>query len=175
VEIKQRLFHLSTATEPLPSSTHEEKQFDGARLIQPLSELEPAGVTDPAVAEAPAGSRFSIDAPESRHHRSELRHRDKERPCVHFQLIHRPAGTVLIERICCLSIAHGDTLQSPRFPNFFRNEPAQEALSVEGGFEKTNAVQSWFGRLNLSPAPDERRYAPWAQLRKEIQAPPLNV
>jgi bacterioferritin-associated ferredoxin len=45
---------MSTAAEPLVSSTRDEKHFEGARLVQLKPEVEPAVAIDHGVAEAPA-------------------------------------------------------------------------------------------------------------------------
>jgi hypothetical protein len=46
---------MSAAAEPLASSTHDEKHFEGARLVQTKPELEHTVDTDHGVADAPAG------------------------------------------------------------------------------------------------------------------------
>ena len=45
---------MSATAEPLASSTHDEKQFEGLRLVQPKPEPEHTVDTDHAVAETPA-------------------------------------------------------------------------------------------------------------------------
>jgi hypothetical protein len=47
---------MSTVAEPLASSTHDEKHFEGARLVQPKPALEHSVETDHAFAETPAAT-----------------------------------------------------------------------------------------------------------------------